>query len=119
MKVICPKCKKIFSVSKIITKIKKTYTCSCGNVNHYVYDLPIDSKNYTTECVRELEQMSDSMSLELKGNVYLLQTKDGEVLIRDQLNSQYVLEALSLIIQESIYERLKDFKEYSEDQTTR
>lgn len=117
MKVLCYKCKKISKISKLRTWISKKFKCSCGYTNHEVYELPINSQDFTDNFVIEMEKACNNMQFELVGDVYLLQRKDEQTIIRDKIDPQYALQALVLAIKEKLYETERNSKEHRSNST--
>jgi hypothetical protein len=73
------------------------------NVNESPTIYPIASDNLPLKELRKIEKKCKSMGLELEGNIYLIQSdKDGNVLLKDELNSSHCLQILSNCLEKKL-----------------
>lgn len=69
--------------------------------------MALKSDDLDLELVRKLEDEADTLSIELDGKVNLLQSKNGVVLLRDELKADIVVEILKRFIEDAVRNLVK------------
>jgi len=70
--------------------------------------MALKSDELSLELTRRLEEEADDLSIGLDGQVYLLQSRDGVVLLKDELDAQLVVDILKQFLEDAVRAKVKD-----------
>lgn len=61
--------------------------------------MAIKSTDLPLEFIRQLEEKCDTLSIALEGKVYMIQSKDGEELLKDEMDGKIVVQLIKNAIE--------------------